>query len=97
MRTPPLPGLQAGRKPHAHSDYVRGPIFLHGLEGQVDVMIEAKCKVGGGWACSGGCRVHPLGDCWAGRLCLPCGMGCEAWHDSGIPKPAMQGCRLLFA
>lgn len=35
---------QAGRKPHAHSDYVRGPIFLHGLEGQVDVMIEAKCK-----------------------------------------------------
>lgn len=35
---------QAGRKPHAHSDYVRGPVYLHGLEGQVDVMIEAKCK-----------------------------------------------------
>ncbi|PSC67605.1 UV damage endonuclease [Micractinium conductrix] len=35
---------QAGRKPHAHSDYVRGPVALHGLEGQVDVMIEAKCK-----------------------------------------------------
>jgi UV DNA damage endonuclease len=36
---------QAGRKPHAHSDYVQGPIFLHGYEGQVEVMIEAKCKV----------------------------------------------------
>ncbi|GAB4823765.1 hypothetical protein N2152v2_010811 [Parachlorella kessleri] len=35
---------QPGRKPHAHSDYVRGPIFLHGLEADVDVMIEAKCK-----------------------------------------------------
>lgn len=38
---------QAGRKPHAHSDYVRGPInaaALHGHEGEVDVMIEAKMK-----------------------------------------------------
>jgi UV DNA damage endonuclease len=35
---------QRGRKPHAHSDYVRGPIFLHGLEAEVDVMIESKCK-----------------------------------------------------
>lgn len=35
---------QAGRKPHAHSDYVRGPMGLHGLEGEVDVMIEAKAK-----------------------------------------------------
>ncbi|KAG7670542.1 hypothetical protein Ndes2526B_g00304 [Nannochloris sp. 'desiccata'] len=35
---------QRGRKPHAHSDYVRGPIFLHGLEKEVDVMIESKCK-----------------------------------------------------
>jgi len=35
---------QRGRKPHAHSDYVRGPILLHGLEKEVDVMIESKCK-----------------------------------------------------
>lgn len=35
---------QRGRKPHAHSDFVRGPIYLYGLEGDVDVMIEAKCK-----------------------------------------------------
>lgn len=35
---------QRGRKPHAHSDFVRGPIHLYGLEGDVDVMIEAKCK-----------------------------------------------------
>ena len=35
---------QPGRKPHAHSDYVRGPIFLHGLENDIDVMIESKCK-----------------------------------------------------
>ncbi|PRW39126.1 UV damage repair endonuclease [Chlorella sorokiniana] len=35
---------QAGRKPHAHSDYVRGPLTLHGWEDRVDVMIEAKCK-----------------------------------------------------
>ena len=35
---------QPGRKPHAHSDYVRGPIYLHGMEGEVDVMIESKCK-----------------------------------------------------
>lgn len=37
---------QEGRKPHAHSDYVHGPIFLHGMEAKVDVQIEAKCKVG---------------------------------------------------
>lgn len=35
---------QEGRIPKAHSDYVDGPIRLHGLQGQVDVMIEAKCK-----------------------------------------------------
>ncbi|EFN52893.1 hypothetical protein CHLNCDRAFT_138423 [Chlorella variabilis] len=35
---------QEGRKPHAHSDYVHGPIFLHGMEAKVDVQIEAKCK-----------------------------------------------------
>ncbi len=35
---------QAGRRPHAHSDYVKGPIFLHGFEKDVDVMIEAKAK-----------------------------------------------------
>jgi UV DNA damage endonuclease len=36
-----------GRRPHAHSDYVRGPIdgsALHGMEAEVDVMIESKCK-----------------------------------------------------
>ncbi|CAL8468727.1 g8267 [Coccomyxa elongata] len=35
---------QEGRKPHAHSDYVAGPMELYGLEDKVDVMIEAKCK-----------------------------------------------------
>lgn len=35
---------QLGRKPHAHSDFVKGPIYLHGLEKDVDVMIEAKMK-----------------------------------------------------
>ncbi|KAK9831028.1 hypothetical protein WJX74_000567 [Apatococcus lobatus] len=35
---------QEGRKPHAHSDYIAGPMNLHGLEKDVDVMIEAKCK-----------------------------------------------------
>ncbi|EIE22309.1 UV-endonuclease UvdE [Coccomyxa subellipsoidea C-169] len=35
---------QEGRKPHAHSDYVSGPMELYGLEDKVDVMIEAKCK-----------------------------------------------------
>lgn len=57
----PLLPLQEGRRQHAHSDYVRGPIVLHGLEGQVDVMIEAKCKAskqvcvgGAGAACVGG-------------------------------------------
>ncbi|KAK9829616.1 hypothetical protein WJX72_006904 [[Myrmecia] bisecta] len=35
---------QEGRKPHAHSDYVVGPMNFYGLEDQVDVMIEAKCK-----------------------------------------------------
>jgi UV DNA damage endonuclease len=33
---------QADRKPSAHSDYVQGPIWTHGLA--VDVMIEAKMK-----------------------------------------------------
>ena len=36
--------MQEGRKPHAHSDFVAGPIYLHGKEGEVDVMIESKCK-----------------------------------------------------
>lgn len=35
---------QAGRKPHAHSDFVSGPLRLYGLEGEVDVMIESKAK-----------------------------------------------------
>lgn len=35
---------QEGRMPKAHSDFVRGPLTLHGLEGDVDVMIEAKAK-----------------------------------------------------
>ncbi len=29
---------------NAHSDYVLGPIALHGLEADVDVMIESKAK-----------------------------------------------------
>ena len=36
---------QRGRKPHAHSDYVKGPIRLpEDLKDCVDVMIESKCK-----------------------------------------------------
>jgi UV DNA damage endonuclease len=35
---------QAGRRPSAHSDYIKGPMELHGKERDVDVMIEAKCK-----------------------------------------------------
>lgn len=35
---------QPDRKPHAHSDYITGPMNLHGKEADVDVMIEAKCK-----------------------------------------------------
>lgn len=35
---------QEGRIAHAHSDYVKGPMNLYGLEGGVDVMIEAKAK-----------------------------------------------------
>ena len=35
---------QDNRKPFAHSDYVYGPMNLHGKEADVDVMIEAKCK-----------------------------------------------------
>lgn len=27
-----------------HADYINGPIYLHGMEGQVDVMIESKAK-----------------------------------------------------
>ena len=46
--------LQEGRKPHAHSNYVRVPIFLHGLEGQLDCMIEAKCKASS-WVGAGLC------------------------------------------
>ncbi|KAI7836305.1 hypothetical protein COHA_009813 [Chlorella ohadii] len=44
IRTWPQGVRPAGRKPHAHSDYVRGPLTLHGWEDRVDVMIEAKCK-----------------------------------------------------
>eukprot|EP00887_Chlorella_sp_A99_P005156 scaffold40.g5156.t1 len=35
---------QAGRKPHAHSDYVRRLPNLYGKEAEVDVMVEAKMK-----------------------------------------------------
>lgn len=35
---------QAGRPDFAHSDYVRGPFNMYGLERDVDLMIEAKCK-----------------------------------------------------
>ena len=35
---------QAGRKPHAHSDFVSGPLRLYGLDSEVDVMIESKAK-----------------------------------------------------
>lgn len=35
---------QEGRKPHAHSDFVTGPLRLYGLEKDVDVMIESKAK-----------------------------------------------------
>ncbi|KAK9844142.1 hypothetical protein WJX81_005743 [Elliptochloris bilobata] len=35
---------QEGRKAHAHSDFIQGPMNLHGLEADIDVMIEAKCK-----------------------------------------------------
>ena len=35
---------QQGRKPHAHSDFVEGPLRLYGLEEHVDVMIESKAK-----------------------------------------------------
>ncbi|PNH11288.1 UV-damage endonuclease [Tetrabaena socialis] len=35
---------QEGRRPHAHSDYISGPINLYGLEKEVDVMIESKAK-----------------------------------------------------
>ena len=35
---------QEGRKPHAHSDYISGPMNLCGHAADVDVMIEAKCK-----------------------------------------------------
>jgi hypothetical protein len=65
------PPPQEGRKPHAHSDYVRGPINLHGHEAELDVMIEAKAKVRAvagppGWeACSPGAAgcVAPLQAC----------------------------------
>ncbi|KAG2488277.1 hypothetical protein HYH03_013127 [Edaphochlamys debaryana] len=35
---------QEGRRAHAHSDYISGPINLYGLEDEVDVMIESKAK-----------------------------------------------------
>ena len=35
---------QADRRPFAHSDYIQGPMNLHGKEADVDVMIEAKFK-----------------------------------------------------
>ncbi|KXZ55904.1 hypothetical protein GPECTOR_2g1455 [Gonium pectorale] len=35
---------QEGRRPHAHSDFISGPINLYGMEGEVDVMIESKAK-----------------------------------------------------
>ncbi|GLC43785.1 hypothetical protein PLESTB_000907700 [Pleodorina starrii] len=35
---------QEGRRPHAHSDYISGPINLYGMEQEVDVMIESKAK-----------------------------------------------------
>lgn len=35
---------QAGRKPLAHSDYIRGPVTYYGCEDRVDCMIEAKAK-----------------------------------------------------
>lgn len=35
---------QEGRRPHAHSDFVAGPLRLYGLEKDVDVMIESKAK-----------------------------------------------------
>ena len=35
---------QPDRTPSAHSDYIQGPMNLHGKEADVDVMIEAKCK-----------------------------------------------------
>lgn len=48
--------VQEGRKPFAHSDYVRGPINLHGHEDKVDVMIEAKMKARREWWQGGGRR-----------------------------------------
>lgn len=32
------------KRPNSHSTYVHGPISLHGLEKDVDVMIESKGK-----------------------------------------------------
>lgn len=34
---------QEERRDTAHSDYIEGPVNLHGKERDVDVMIEAKC------------------------------------------------------
>lgn len=34
---------QEGRRDSAHSDYIQGPMNLHGRERDVDVMVEAKC------------------------------------------------------
>lgn len=35
---------QEGRPEFAHSDYVHGPFNMFGLEADVDLMVEAKCK-----------------------------------------------------
>lgn len=35
---------QEGRRPSAHSDFVKGPLRLYGFDDRVDVMIEAKGK-----------------------------------------------------
>ena len=35
---------QPDRRASAHSDYIQGPMNLHGKEADVDVMIEAKFK-----------------------------------------------------
>ena len=41
--TPECPNRQR-MHPHAHSNFVYGPMALHGREGDVDVMIESKAK-----------------------------------------------------
>ena len=36
---------QEGRKPFAHSDFIKGPLRLYGMDTELDIMVEAKCKV----------------------------------------------------